>query len=328
MTVENISLSCNLTDRTRAIYEGEVRPTGIDLNFLPYSVEEVFFRMLRYEEFDAAEMSMSSYMMTVDRDTPDLVAIPVFPSRFFRHSCVFVNTNAGIKEPADLRGKKVGVPEYQMTSPLWIRGMLQHEYGVSPEEMQWFHGGEEEGGREEKLSVDLSADVDISPIEPDDTLSAMLGRGDLDALLTARTPSSYLTPSVERLWQDYRSVERNYYKRTGFFPIMHTIVLRGEVYRENPWIAQELTKVFTEAKELGLNRLHDTSALQTSLPWQTYELESTIDLMGDDYWPYGVDANRSTLEAMTQYSYEQGLTNRKLSVEELFAPETVSEFKI
>ncbi|WP_256289423.1 PhnD/SsuA/transferrin family substrate-binding protein [Halobellus inordinatus] len=328
MTVENISLACNLTDRTRAIYEGQVRPTGVDLNFLPYSVEEVFFRMLRYEEFDAAEMSMSSYMMTVDRENPDLIAIPVFPSRFFRHSCIFVNTNAGIEGPADLRGKKVGVPEYQMTSPLWIRGMLQHEYGVSPEEMHWYHGGEEEGGREEKLSVDLPPDVDLSSIEPDETLSAMLGRGDLDALLTARTPSSYSTSSVERLWQDYRSVERDYYKRTGFFPIMHTIVLRGDVYRENPWLAQELTKVFTEAKKVGLDRLRDTSALQTSLPWQTYELESTVDLMGDDYWPYGVDANRSTLEAMTQYSYEQGLTNRKLSVEELFAPETVSEFKV
>ncbi|RLM84268.1 ABC transporter substrate-binding protein [Halobellus sp. Atlit-38R] len=328
MTVGNISLACNLTDRTRAIYEGQVRPTGVDLNFLPYSVEEVFFRMLRYEEFDAAEMSMSSYMMTVDRENPDLIAIPVFPSRFFRHSCIFVNTNAGIEGPADLRGKKVGVPEYQMTSPLWIRGMLQHEYGVSPEEMHWYHGGEEEGGREEKLSVDLPTDVDLSSIEPDETLSAMLGRGDLDALLTARTPSSYSTSSVERLWQDYRSVERDYYKRTGFFPIMHTIVLRGDVYRDNPWLAQELTKVFTEAKEVGLDRLRDTSALQTSLPWQTYELESTVDLMGDNYWPYGVDANRSTLEAMTQYSYEQGLTNRKLSVEELFAPETVSEFKV
>lgn len=323
-----LTLACDLNDRTRDIANGTVRPAGIDLTFLPFQVEETFWRMLKHQEFDAAEMSMSSYLMARDRGHPELIAVPVFPSRFFRHSCVFINTNSGIEEPADLKGKKVGVPEYQMTASLWVRGALQHEYGVAPEEMDWYHGGEEEEGREEKLELDLPEGVAPSDIPPDRTLSDMLGAGDIDALVTARTPSSFETDSVERLFPNYREVEREYYRKTGHFPIMHTVVVREDVYEENPWVAQELYKIFEQAKDNCLDRIGDTAELQVTLPWLQSELEETRALMGYDYWTYGVEENRDTLETMTQYSHEQGLTDEKLEVDELFAPNTYDQFKV
>lgn len=328
MSRTDIALACDLNDRTRALHDGTVRPTGIDLNFMPLQIEETFWRMLKHQEFDAAEMSMSSYMIARDRGEPDLTAIPVFPSRFFRHSCIFVNADAGIDEPADMAGKRVGVPEYQMTASLWIRGILQHDYGVLPSEMQWFHGGEEDEGREEKIELDLPDDVDIQYIPTDATLSGMLERGDLDALVTARAPSSFSTDSVERLFPDFRSVEMDYYERTGIFPIMHTVVVRGDVYRERPWVAQELLKAFTAAKDICLEQIDDTGALKVALPWLHSELEETRAAMGFDYWPYGIEDNRTTLETMAQYSYEQGLVGQEFDLEDLFAEETFEQYKV
>jgi len=329
MSALSLTLACDLTDRTRALHDGTVTPKGIDLNFVPLSVEEVFWRMLRNQEFHVSEMSMSSFMLAADRGEPDFVAIPAFTSRYFRHSCIFVNTDAGIEEPADLVGKRVGVPEYQMTSPLWIRGILQHEYGVKPSDVQWFHGGEEEEGREEKLPLDLPDDVDLQYIPADDTLSDMLERGDLDAFATARAPSSFFTsPKVERLFPNFREVEAEYYRKTGHFPIMHTVVIRRDVYEENPWVAQELLKAFTEAKDVCLREIGDSSALRAALPWLHDELEQTRELMGEDYWPYGIEANRETLELMTQFSYEQGLSKERHDLEDLFAPETFESFKV
>lgn len=328
MPEESISVACSLSDRTQPLYNGRVDPEGFDLNFLPLEVEEVFWRMLKYQEFDVSEMSMSSYMMAKDRGHPQFTAIPVFPSRYFRHSCIFINTNSGIDRPEDLQGKTVGVPEYQMTAPLWIRGILQTEYGVEPGDMTWYQGGEEEAGREEKLDPDLSSDVTISAIPTHDTLSAMLERGDIDALFTARTPSSFSTSSVERLFPDYRNVERDYYERTGHFPIMHTVVLREDVYQENPWIAQELTKAFTEAKDVCIDRMNRTSALGTTLPWLHDELDNTRNLMGEDFWSYGFEANRDTLETMIEFSYDQGLIDTEFDAADLFAEETLETYRV
>lgn len=328
MAAPELTLACDLNDRTRALHDGTVRPTGVDLNFLPLQIEETFWRMLKHQEFDAAEMSMSSYMMTHDRGRPELVAIPVFPSRFFRHSCVFVNTDAGIDDPEDLRGKKVGVPEYQMTASLWVRGVLEHEYGVRPSDMEWYHGGEEDAGREEKLELSLPEEVRLHDLPTERTLSEMLKTGDLDALVTARAPSSFETDAVERLFPNFREVESEYYRRTGIFPIMHTVVLRRDVYDERPWVAQELYKAFTAAKDHCLERIGDTGELQVSLPWVHKELEATREMMGWDYWPYGVEDNRETLEAMTQYSSEQGLTTEKLAVDDLFASNTYDEYSV
>ena len=324
----DLALACDLNDRTWALHDGTVTPEGIDLTFLPLQIEETFWRMLKHQEFDAAEMSMSSYMMTVNRDEPKLIAIPVFPSRFFRHSCIFINNDAGIDTPGDLVGKKVGVPEYQMTASLWCRGMLKDQYGVGPEDIAWYHGGEEDTGREEKLEINLPDEVQLEYIPANQTLSGMLGDGDLDALITARTPSAFETPSVDRLFPNYREVEMDYYRETGHFPIMHTVVLRQEVYDERPWVAQELYKVFKEAKEICLKKLDDTGELQRTLPWLISEIEQTRELMGWDFWQYGVENNRETLEYMTEMSYDQGLTNRKLSIEELFASTTFDEYKV
>jgi 4,5-dihydroxyphthalate decarboxylase len=323
-----LTLACDLNDRTRALADGTTNVDGISLNFLPHQIEETFWRMLKHQEFDAAEMSMSSYMMARDRGYPELIAIPVFPSRFFRHSCIFVNADADIDEPRDLIGKDAGVPEYQMTASLWIRGILEDEYGVAPTDMNWYHGGEEEGGREEKLELDLPDELQLDYIPDDRTLSGLLETGDLDALVTARAPSSFETDAVERLFPNFRDVERDYYERTGIFPIMHTVVLRRDRYEANPWIAQELYKAFTESKRRCLERIDDTGALKTALPWLHAELEETRDLMGWDYWPYGIEDNRNTLETMIRYSYDQGLINRKFDVNELFAPETFDQYKI
>lgn len=328
MSRPRITLACDLNDRTRDLATGEVAPTGIELNFLPFEVEETFWRMLKHQEFDAAEMSMSSYMMARDQGWPELVAIPAFPSRFFRHSCIFLHPDSGIVDPADLKGKKVGVPEYQMTASLMVRGMLQDEYGVHPSDMTWFHGGEEEGGREEKLTLDLPEDVELNSIPEDRTLSGMLEAGDIDALVSARAPSSFHDGPVERLFPNFREVEQAYFEKTEIFPIMHCVVLRQDVYDEDPWIAKELYKAFERSRKNFIERIGKTNELQVGLPWLIDELEATRELMGWDYWTYGVEPNRHVLETMTRYSYEQGLTDEKLEVEELFAPNTLSEFKV
>jgi 4,5-dihydroxyphthalate decarboxylase len=327
MSEYDLTLASSLNDRTTPLRTGEVEPEGIDLNFVSLTVEEIFWRMLTNAEFDASEMSMSSYLMIRDSDDPAFIAIPAFPSRFFRHSCVFVNADAGIEHPSDLEGKRVGVPEYQMTAALWVRGILQDEYGVDPTDMAWYHGGEEDPGREEKLALDLD-DISLSYIPSERTLSGMIEDGSLDALVTARTPSTFDSDSVVRLFSDFQDVEQEYYERTGHFPIMHTVVIRTAVYEDDPWIAQELNKAFHRAKELCLERIGDTTALQYALPWLHGEVERTRDIMGENYWPYGVAANRDTLETMTRYSYEQGLTGERLDVDELFAPNTYRAFKV
>lgn len=322
MNRPHIALAANLNDRTRDLYTGTVAPNGFDLTVLPMEVEEMFWRMLKYQEFDASEMSMSSYMMARDQAWPELIAIPVFPSRSFRHSCVFVHEDAGIEEPADLRGKKVGVPEYQVTAAMMARGMLQHEYGVHPEELVWYHGAQVDASREEKLELDLPTAIELHEVPEGRTLSGMLETGELDGLISPRAPSALWDGPVVRLFEDIRTVERAYYQQTGIFPIMHTVVLREDVYERHPWLAPNLAEAFHRAKERCLERIGKTNEMQVALPWLHVELEATRELMGWDYWPYGVEANRELLETMTQYSHEQGLTKDRIAVDELFAPNT------
>jgi 4,5-dihydroxyphthalate decarboxylase len=325
-----LTLSCWEYDRTRALQEGKVHVEGVDLTYLPLHVEETFWRMLRYQEFDAAECSMSSYLMARERGYPRLIAIPVFPSRFFRHSFIFVNTESGIEAPKDLVGKRVGVPEYQITAAVWVRGILQHEYGVAPEKMKWFTGGAEDPGREEKLRPDLPKDIDIRWIGPTRTLSSMLEQGELDALICAHIPSPFVrrSPKVKRLFANFREVEKDYYRRTKIFPIMHTIVLREEVYETHPWVAQSLCKAFAESKRLCEETLYKYSALKYMLAWSFADIEEERELFGDQFWPYGLDANRHVLNTLTQYSLEQGLTRKTVELTSLFAPNTLEEFKV
>lgn len=324
------TFACSPYDRMHALMDGTVVPEGLDLNFIPLEVEEIFWRQLRHQEFDGCEMSFSSYTMARSRGDDRFVAIPVFTSRFFRHSCVYINAHKGIREPADLRGRTVGVPEYQMTAALWLRGIFQHEYGVHPRDLRWRSGGEEVPGRVEKIRLELPADVDYQPIPADKTLSRMLDEGEIDALFTARTPSCFLngSPNVARLFPDYAAVEQAYYEKTGIFPIMHCVVIKRAIYEANPWIAMSLYKACRAAKDRTLTHLQHTFALHAALPWLMREVERTRELMGEDWWPYGVEQNRSTIEAVCQYSFEQGLSARRMTVEELFAPETFDEFKI
>jgi 4,5-dihydroxyphthalate decarboxylase len=330
MAALRLTLACWDYDRTRALMDGTVKPEGIELIYLNQPVEETFFRMLRYREFDCSEMSLSSYTASLQSDNPPFIAIPVFPSRFFRHSCIFVSTKSGIRKPEDLKGKRIGVPEYQMTAPVWIRGILADEHGVKVTDVEHLSGGEEEPGRDEKLKLDLPSSIRLRPIGPQQTLSRMLADGELDALVTARAPSTFQrTPDkVKRLFPDYVEREKDYYRRTKIFPIMHTVVIRRDLYEKHPWVAQALYKAFTEAKMKAQSMLEQTAALPAMVPWLVAEIEETRREMGADWWPYGVAPNRAVLETFLRYHHEQGLSRRRLAPEDLFARETLESFKV
>lgn len=330
MSKLRLSFGCWNYDRTRALMDGRVQPDGIDLNYLNMPVEETFFRMLRHKEFDVAEMSLSSYTVSLFSEARPFIAIPIFPSRFFRHSCIYVNAASGIREPKDLIGKRIGNPEYQMTAPAWIRGILQDEYKVPVDSVTYFTGGEEEPGRPEKLKLDLPPNIKVERIGPQQTLSAMLASGEIDALYTARMPSSFLTSGgkVKRLFENYVDVEKAYYRKTKIFPVMHTVVIRREVYEQNRWVAQALYKAFCEAQAETYKDLYETAALKAMLPWLTAHVEEARAEMGEDFWPYGLEKNHATLDTFLRYSYEQGLSKFKLTPEDLFAPEALEAFKI
>jgi len=325
-----LCMACWDYDRTRALADGTVRPEGIDLNYMTLPVEETFFRMLRHREFDCAEMSLSSYCVTLTRDNPPFIAIPVFPSRFFRHSSIFVSARSGIREPRDLIGKKIGTPEYQMTAPVWIRAILEDEYGVDHTSVEYCTGGEEQPGREEKVKLDLPPSVRIRHIAPHQTLSQMLVSGEIDALHTARAPSTFYSQpqAVHRLFPDFMEVERAYYRKTRIFPIMHTMVIRREVYEKNRWIAQALYKAFIEAQRLTYESLKETAALKAMLPWLSAHVDELIREFGPDWWAYGLGPNQHVLETFLRHHHRQGLSKRLLKPEELFAPETIEGFRI
>ena len=307
-----------------------MRAEGIDLVYNNLFVEETFFRMLRNREFDIAEMSLSSYCVSLMREERPFIAIPVFPSRFFRHSCIFVSAKSGITDPKSLAGRKVGVPEYQMTAPVWIRGILQDEYGVDPAGCDYLTGGEEEPGRDEKLKLDLPPKFKVNPIGPQQTLATMIADGELDAMHTARAPSTFRTQpgKVRRLFENFVEVEKAYYRKTKIFPIMHTVVIRRDLYEKNRWIAQSLLKAFSQAQRKTYEHLNTSMALTTMLPWQSAHVEEARALLGEDWWPYGLEPNRHVLETFLRYHHEQGLSRRRLRAEELFAPETLQSFRV
>ena len=324
-----LTLACEDYDRTRALRDGTVKAEGIDLNYVPLEVEEIFWRMCRFEEFDAAELSMGAFLVAAAQGRHPFVAIPVFPSRTFRHRCIFVNTASGITKPEDFRGKRVGVPEYTMTAAVWLRGMFQHEYGVRPEDVLWVQGGEEQPGRKDRVDFDLPEGIRLEVVQ-DKTLNEMIESGAIDALMSPRMPSSFLrgSPRVQRLFPDYKRAEMDYFRRTGIFPIMHVIVIRKKIHDEHPWVAGSLYKAFSEAKDRCFANLYDSNILRISLPWTVAEYEETRALMGGDYWPYGFAPNRHVLETLHGYLLEQGLIKQKLDLESLFASSTREAFKI
>jgi 4,5-dihydroxyphthalate decarboxylase len=325
-----LTLACWDYDRTRALADGTVPVEGVDLVYLTLPVEETFFRMLRNREFDCAELSLSSYVMSLEREKPPFIAIPVFPSRMFRHSGIYVSTASGITQPAQLVGKRVGNPEYQLTAHVWIRGILAEEYGVPVESVEYLTGGLEEAGRIEKQKVDLPAAIRIRPIEPTQTLAQLLADGRIDAIYAPRAPSTLRTrpDAVRRLFEDYAAVEREYYRRTQVFPIMHTVAIRREVYERNPWCAQALYKAFVAAQRKTYSDLEEVAALKTMLPWLPAHVAEAKRELGEDWWPYGLGPNRRVLETFLRYHHAQGLSKRLHAPEELFAPETLEAFRI
>ena len=315
-----LSIATGDYDRVRAIKDGRVRVEGCSVRYLTPALEELFIRALIGAEFDACEVSLSSYLIALSRGKTPYRALPVFLSRVFRHSAFYIRTDRGIARPEDLRGKRLGVPEYQMTAALWARGLLEDEYGVKPGDIEWRNGGLEQTGRAEKLALELPPSLKLAPIGPAETLSAMLAEGKLDALVTPRPPSCFQrgAPNVARLFPDYRAVERAYYEKTGLFPIMHVLVVRADLMRRHAWLASSLFTAFRQAKDIAIRELEEIGAYNVTVPWLAAELAEIRAVLGEDYWPYGLVKNRKALETALRYSFGQGLSARPLTIEEAF----------
>jgi 4,5-dihydroxyphthalate decarboxylase len=317
-----LSLACWDYDRTRPLIDGRVKPDGIDLDVQILRPHQTFQRMLENREFQVSELSLASYtILTAQRKCP-FVAIPVLLSKIFRHSCIYVRTDAGIRTPHDLKGKRVGTTQYGSTGLVFMRGMLQHEYGLAPQDMHWFMGGMTEPADRPLLPLHLSDNTRLDFLAPGQTLEAMFEAGDLDALLSLYIPSLFLRGSsrIARLFPNYKELEQDYYRRTKIFPIMHTVVLRNDVYRDYPWAARSIYQAFCQARDIAVEGLYDTDALRVALPWLIDHVEETWRVLGKDFWAYGLQPNRCTLEALGRYVWEQGLAPRPVAPEELFAP--------
>ncbi len=325
-----LSLSVCDYDRTRAIFDGRAPIEGCEVTAFNLEPEESFHRAFKFAEFDISEISLSSYIMTAARGEAHYVAIPAFVSRLFRHSSLYVRTDRGIREPRDLKGRSIGLPEYQMTANVWVRGILQDEYGVKPADIKWRRGGLEEPGREERARIQLPSDIDLQQVPHDRTLSQMLEAGEIDGVLSARAPSCFLrgVPQVDRLFANYREVEAAYYRKTGIFPIMHAIGIRRSLIEQHPWLAVSVYKAFLKAKEICMHELGQIGHLAVSLPWPVAEYDHARKTLGPDYWSYGAKENRHVLETLARYSFEQGLSVRPLRFEEIFAPSTYDLTKI
>ena len=317
-------------DKTRPLERGELQPEGVELEYIQFDRVGDLFRIMAQEPetFDAAEMSLSTLTMMISRGDDRLVGFPVFPSKAFRHSQVYVHAESGIERPEDLAGRKVGIPEYQMTAAVWIRAFLQHDYGVHPSQVQWFTGGYRTPVYVERMHHEPPEGVSIDRIPEGRTLLEMLDTGELAALVTAGQPEVFTadTGRVRRLFPDYRAVEEDYLRRTGIYPIMHTAVVRRDVYEANPWVALSLLEGFEAAKHEARHRVRDLDTLAVMHPWITAELDELKEPFaryGGDPFAYGIGPNRHVLDALMDYSHEQGLSDRRIGIEELYAPETL-----
>ena len=326
----SVTVACEHYDRVQPIRDGHVEIVGCEVNFLELPPEELFFRAYRHREFDISEISMSSYLLGLSRGETPYFAIPVFLSRLFRHSAIYIRTDRGIKRPEDLKGRKVGVPEYQVTAALWARALLESEYGVTPADLKWMRGGLHEPGRVEKIALNLPPSIEIAAIPETDTLDRMFAAGDLDAMISPRPPRCFLEhdPNIALLFPDYRRAEEAYYAKTKIFPIMHVLGIRRDLVEKHPWLANSVYEAFVRSKARALELLDDVAALKVTLPWLPAYLEETKAAMGADYWPYGVKENLPTLNAMVDFAFRHGTTTRLLNVDELFIPSTRERYKI
>jgi len=316
-----LSLAMNAYDHVRDVLSGDVRPKGIEILPLELGIEEIFYRFTKFQEWHVSEMSFGKVVSLMSGEKPPIVVLPVFVSRVFRHSAIYLPEGSPIKKPKDLEGHRVGIPEWAQTAGIYVRGMLAHEYGVDLAKIQWFQAGVREPGRVEKVALALPQGLKIQRVA-DRTLVQMLAAGELDAVMSAREIPA------RRLFGDYRVAEADYWKKTRIFPIMHVLVIRRDVYERDRWVAMSLFQAFEEAKRRSVARVREFGLSHLPMPWVPDHLAQWRALAGEDFWPYGIEANRPTLEAFFQYANEQGVAKKHLRMEDVFAPETREQFKI
>jgi len=328
MSKLSLSIAVRDYDRTRPLTDGSVQIDGVDPVFMALDPEEIFFRAFRHAEFDICELSLSSSTVKTAQGDFAYVGVPAFVSRAFRHTSIYVRTDR-VKKPADLKGRKVGVSEYQLTANVWARALLEDEYGVKPSDIHWIRGGLEEAGRVEKIAITLPADVKLENAPEGRTLNAMLEAGEIDAFIGPRTPSCFEQgkPNVGWLWPDTMAAAKEYFSKTGNFPIMHMVGIRRTLVAQHPWLPAAVLKAFTRAKSICLSLLEETSASKVTLPFMEEQVRAARELMGADFWPYGIPANRKQLEYFLAQHHKQGLSPRLVKVEDLFHPTTFESFK-
>ncbi|MEX2628361.1 MAG: ABC transporter substrate-binding protein [Tistlia sp.] len=330
MSKLRLSVAIGDYDRNRALLDGRVQIDGVDPVFMTLSPEEIFFRAFRHREFDICELSFSSYLVTVDKGDPAYVAIPAFLSRAFRHTSIYVRDDKGIERPEDLKGKRIGLAEYQLSANVWARALLEDDHGVRPSDVTWVRGGMETPGRPEKIPLQLPPEIRLEQAPEGRSLNALLAEGEIDGFMGPRTLSCFDQghPKVRRLFRDPTSAAADYYRRSGIFPIMHLLGLRREIAEAQPWLPAALLKAFGRSKAAALALLSDTSATKVTLPFVEEQLAAARALMGEDYWSYGVAGNRPVLENFLDHHHRQGLSKRRLTIEEIFHPATLEAHSI
>ncbi len=320
-TVLKVGMARN--DRMLPVLNGDVSVEGYSLEFVQEEPNKIFWRALKEGDFDITEMSLAAHAILTSRGESSFVGVPVFTSRMFRHGSIFVSRESGISSPQQLAGGKVGVPEYQMTAAVWMRGILQDDYGVMPASVRWFTGGVNKPGRLERLDLRTPPEYRIENIGDQRTLDAMLCNGEIDAIISPQIPDSFIhgDGGTKRLFEDPRVEEIKYFQRTRIFPIMHTLAIRKERYEQDPSLAAKLLNAFQLAKQQSFNRLYNGDALYVMLPWLVSEIEATMTTMGSNFWPFGVDPNRHVLEAFVRHLQNQDLIDGALGIEDLFVPD-------
>jgi 4,5-dihydroxyphthalate decarboxylase len=329
MSKLQLTVAVSRYDHVVDVLAGIVPVQGIDLNVLDLPLHDIFFRFVQFKEFDVAEISMAKYVSMISQGDDSLIALPVFPSRVLRHSAIYVRTDGPVKAPADLAGRRVGVPEWAQTAGVYARGLLKEEFGIDLASIEWVQAGQDQAGRQEKVALKLPAGVSIRAVS-DKSLADMLVDGELDAIVAAQPPKRYLEghSNIARMFPDYLSAEQAYAKKTKILPIMHTIAMRKEIVERHPWTAVNLFKAFEEAKKRSVERVLYAGMTYVPILWGFEHARRTQNLFDGEYWPYGVEANRRTLEAFLRYAYEQGVCHRMLQVEELFPPQVLSSYRV
>jgi 4,5-dihydroxyphthalate decarboxylase len=323
-----LSVAVGPYDRTRALIDGTVQIDGVQPVCMTLSPEEIFFRAFRKAEFDICELSLSSFTVKTAQGDCPYVGVPAFVSRAFRHTSIYVRTDR-IKKPADLKGKKVGLPEYQLTANVWARAILEDDYGVKPSDIHWVRGGIEDAARPEKINIKLPPDVRLEDAPRGKSISTLLAEGAIDGFMAPRPPSlPKNTPNVGWLFPDPVAAAKDYFKRTGIFPIMHVVGVKRELAEKHSWLPGAVFKAFEQAKAVALEQLSDTSATKVTLPFVEERLAEAREFMGEDFWSYGVASNRKTLETFLRHHHSQSLSSRLVKPDELFHPGTLESFKL